>query len=355
MLTTSRAILFKTYTTLWFVIALCAAGCIGSVTLDDMSDDNASIETQRGRSEEPIGGDPMNEAGREVPPLMIFDMGSPSPSLDMLISGGDTSDPEPDDPNDLCGALTECAGRCVDVTSDPAHCGACGSPCVIQNGDGSCVGGSCFVRSCNPGYSDQDGRVQNGCESFETAPACTSGLSCATSCGTTGTTSCRQGVMECMPPAESCNLTDDDCDGQCDEGSASLGCRVGIHRGFGEGQHIYSSSMSQVTSGGYMLEVADYFYLYQSPQAGTRALYLCMNESDHAYLSSQSGCPSGRQVSLLGYMLEGGGCGSQPLYALYRAESDNHLYTRDPDEVSAAAAAWNYQDRGILGYVWRSP
>ncbi len=40
-----------------------------------------------------------------------------------------------------CGELTACDGACVDLTSDPAHCGTCTTACVT--GD-TCVNGECF-------------------------------------------------------------------------------------------------------------------------------------------------------------------------------------------------------------------
>jgi hypothetical protein len=50
-----------------------------------------------------------------------------------------------------CGGIasTACAGTCIDVQVDPAHCGGCDQPCVVraplmgQDGNGGCVGGSC--------------------------------------------------------------------------------------------------------------------------------------------------------------------------------------------------------------------
>ena len=58
-----------------------------------------------------------------------------------------------------------CGKSCVDPRYDPANCGGCGKACaVVANGAPGCANGACTVGSCNAGYKDCDGRVDNGCE-----------------------------------------------------------------------------------------------------------------------------------------------------------------------------------------------
>jgi hypothetical protein len=40
----------------------------------------------------------------------------------------------------VMGAFCASAGRCVDLASDPSHCGDCDAPCAPPT---FCVGGSC--------------------------------------------------------------------------------------------------------------------------------------------------------------------------------------------------------------------
>lgn len=73
----------------------------------------------------------------------------------------------------LCpSGTTRCGDECVDIKSDPGHCGFCYSRCPGPSrarpgrpvtGGPSCEDGVCkYV--CKPGYADCDGQVSNGCE-----------------------------------------------------------------------------------------------------------------------------------------------------------------------------------------------
>lgn len=106
-------------------------------------------------------------------------------------------------------------------------------PCLAQtwdaddDGEGSdaCGGADCddaeprasstAREDCNGIDDDCDDAVDEGC-------ACTpldAMEDCATSCGSTGRRTCTaMGWGPCMPPAETCGATDDDCDGRVDEG-----------------------------------------------------------------------------------------------------------------------------------------
>ncbi|MFT4705187.1 MAG: hypothetical protein ACI81R_002895, partial [Bradymonadia bacterium] len=51
-----------------------------------------------------------------------------------------------------------------DLDVDPDNCGACNAACAIDNATPGCFEGECFVLSCEPGFQNLDGDVENGCE-----------------------------------------------------------------------------------------------------------------------------------------------------------------------------------------------
>jgi hypothetical protein len=58
--------------------------------------------------------------------------------------------------------FAECGGRCVDVAADPFHCGACFNACAGeapagQSSVGQCLAGVCAI-VCEPGYGECGGR-----------------------------------------------------------------------------------------------------------------------------------------------------------------------------------------------------
>jgi len=103
--------------------------------------------------------------------------------------------------------------RIGSTRSCTTFCGTSGT----QTCNSSCTWGSCQppLEICNGRDDDCDGLVDEGftCQSGSTQ-------SCTTSCGSTGTKTCNSSCLwgSCIPPAESCNNRDDDCDGQIDEG-----------------------------------------------------------------------------------------------------------------------------------------
>jgi MYXO-CTERM domain-containing protein len=73
-----------------------------------------------------------------------------------------------------CGTSSvQCSGQCVDITSDDAHCGACGSQCLAGQ---VCSNGVCRTE-CAPGLEDVDGV----CTSRRVAAS--GGCTCATGQG----------------------------------------------------------------------------------------------------------------------------------------------------------------------------
>ncbi len=113
--------------------------------------------------------------------------------LDRLPETGCELSCVPDDPAvEACDERdNDCDGRTdetFDVATDELNCGACGTLCAPDAGQGQCRDGQCFVVGCEEGFVDLDGRADNGCEY---------------ACAFTGD--------------ELCNLADDDCDGETDE------------------------------------------------------------------------------------------------------------------------------------------
>ncbi len=52
----------------------------------------------------------------------------------------------------------------VSLVDDAQNCGVCGHACAAQNADTGCMGGTCRVIHCAPGYCDSDDDPANGCE-----------------------------------------------------------------------------------------------------------------------------------------------------------------------------------------------
>ena len=76
-----------------------------------------------------------------------------------------------------------------DTATDLANCGECGNVCSFNNAATTCSAGECHMGACNAGFVNLNGREDDGCE------------------------------YRCTPTgAETCNLVDDDCDGDVDEG-----------------------------------------------------------------------------------------------------------------------------------------
>lgn len=62
---------------------------------------------------------------------------------------------------------TLCGSSCVDLGTDPTHCGACSVSCLMigqnKNGVGTCNYGSCTYE-CQQGWGDCNGNPSDGCE-----------------------------------------------------------------------------------------------------------------------------------------------------------------------------------------------
>lgn len=111
------------------------------------------------------------------------------------------------------GGDDDCDGRLdedFDLSSDPAHCGACDAACPasVPNGSVACLGGACAV-TCAPGFDDCDGAPDNGCEArLTTAAHCGA---CGNACGG-ATPVCGGNPPSCQA---ACPAGTELCDGSC--------------------------------------------------------------------------------------------------------------------------------------------
>ncbi len=110
--------------------------------------------------------------------------------------------------------LSECAGGCVDLSSDDAHCGTCRNPCGVGE---ACMDGTCASICPAGAISCSDTCVDPSTDTMycgASAPGCTGGEACAM-----GET-CEAGV--CTSP---CGMGETACGGACvDLGSDDANC-----------------------------------------------------------------------------------------------------------------------------------
>jgi hypothetical protein len=171
-------------------------GCVHGIL--DADDD--------GYGDEDCGGDDCNDGDESV-----------NPGADEACNSVD----------DDCDGETD-EGCCEEGGPCTTSCGSTGTrECNPDGSEGDCVPP---VETCNDMDDDCDGSVDEG---FECLPEETG--TCTTGCGSTGTHTCTAACEwgECVPPSETCNGDDDDCDGSADEdftcvagstGSCTTGC-----------------------------------------------------------------------------------------------------------------------------------
>ena len=114
----------------------------------------------------------------------------------------------------------ECAGRCVDLQTDAAHCGGCGVTCGAgANATARCAAGRCEA-TCAQGFGDCDGEGGNGCEA-DLRTSVTACGACGRACAAVNATpTCSDGV--CGRGA--CLAGFGDCDGD-----AANGCEAAFN------------------------------------------------------------------------------------------------------------------------------
>lgn len=141
--------------------------------------------------------------------------------------------------------FADCNGRVedgceVDLRGDMANCGACNQSCGGPFSAQSCVASKCIVTSCSDGKLDCDGNTGNGCETDPSSSAQHCG-GCKLACDAKGTvgvcrsskcdTSCRAGFHTC---GAACAADDDGsaCGTACVQCTAPTDgtpiCRAGV-------------------------------------------------------------------------------------------------------------------------------
>lgn len=100
-----------------------------------------------------------------------------------------------------CAAEACCAGVCVELATDPAHCGSCDNACKGT----TCVAGGCTTE-CTPPSFDCNDSLADGCEvDVDTDPAHCG--SCTESCAPGST--CAGGACVCPPMQGDCDADPD--------------------------------------------------------------------------------------------------------------------------------------------------
>ena len=82
-----------------------------------------------------------------------------------------------------------------DLVNDINNCGQCGQVCTNAHGGVACALSTCSP-SCSPGAADCDGNAANGCELFDSNPACAGAGSMGIVNGDSGGTLTRTGSGE---------------------------------------------------------------------------------------------------------------------------------------------------------------
>jgi hypothetical protein len=156
-----------------------------------------------------------------------------------------------------------------------------------------------------------------------------------------------------VPPAETCNLQDDDCNGVCDD---LLGCRIAVDRSVNAnaGLHFYTTTDSEAECCGYQPEQLGYFYLWPSPRSGLVPFYRCSNAVGGHLYTTDATCEGLTLEGTMGYLATQPLCGAVPLYRLRSASGADHLYTLSATEVTNAQNG-GYVSEGTVGYVWPGP
>ncbi len=91
-------------------------------------------------------------------------------NLDGDVDNGCEAVCEPENPGpEVCDEEDNDCDGMVDEGFDPMtdgeNCGGCGNRCAFANAAGTCDMGSCRLVGCEAGFTDADGRPENGCES----------------------------------------------------------------------------------------------------------------------------------------------------------------------------------------------
>lgn len=133
------------------------------------------------------------------------------------------------------------------LPTDPSHCGGCQRVCTVENGTAGCEDGKCTVAACEAGFADCDRNPDTGCEVDTTSDAEHCGA-CNTPCSLNNAamqgcedSTCRVGT--CLPGFDDCNGLDPDgcevnltsnaencgeCDSPCPDDAGTPVCRDSV-------------------------------------------------------------------------------------------------------------------------------
>ncbi|MEM9190146.1 MAG: hypothetical protein AAGF12_13260 [Myxococcota bacterium] len=313
-------------------LVACAEGSKGD---GNQRPGDASVDARRGVDARADRGLPTTDTGRDAA------LDDATPDADATLS----CDP----------GLTPCGGRCIDRRNDIDHCGGCESLCRPPNAVPLCRESVCAIGSCTPGFADCNGAASDGCEAM--VAVCNPGSSCSTSCGSSGTWDCGDacGTPRCVPPAETCNLADDNCNGTCDEGA---GCRVAVHRARQGRGYYLTTNLAEASTGGRTLDRTNLFYVYPTMQSGLRPFYRCRKPNGLFFYTGSATCEgAATQLGVLGYVATAAAnrCGSVPLFRLYNLNTADHFYTPSSTERATFTASRGYRFEAEAAQVWTTP
>lgn len=187
---------------------------------------------------------------------------------------------------------------CPDGLGGTCRHAFCGDGFLRQNqeecDDGNSNSGDGCTHSCITEYCG-DGMVQSGL-----GEQCEGGSqSCTTGCGTTGLQTCGNCTWgNCVPPSETCNAQDDDCDSLIDTAS----CLVTIYRFYATATDDHMYKTNQTPDSGYVYEASTHFELYTSQVPGSIPIYQLFNGTDHMIaIDPTEASPWYYDAQLLGY------------------------------------------------------
>lgn len=108
---------------------------------------------------------------------------------------------------------TACGTSCVNLASEPQHCGACNNVCSAERGAPACSASACTLGACDAQWGNCNASASDGCETpLVTTSDCGA---CGTACSSpTGLLSCASGTCQ----IDDCNPGLDDCDGTVGNG-----------------------------------------------------------------------------------------------------------------------------------------
>lgn len=236
--------------TVWWSLACLAVGGAGcSLTLfgDEPGDGDAGPTDADGGTDVEDGADVVLPDGADVPVSVCgnrtvddgeeCDDGNVTPDDGCENDCSWSCENEADcDDGVFCNGRESCTGHvCLESTTPPT------GACTTSDGlPGLCAGGECVLATCGDSRVDEgeecdDGNDDNSDACLDNCRSATCGdgyihiggedcdaaapRACTTSCGTSGTQSCIDCTWEasCVPPPETCDSRDEDCDGATDE------------------------------------------------------------------------------------------------------------------------------------------